>query len=282
MLRRITKHVNEQNWFAVGLDLMVVVVGIFLGLQVADWSQYRSDRQREHEYLERLRVDFSKSSLTLRQMIETYDMLQERQSHVLLILKKDVGQITEDDLDFIADNLRVWSFWRQVDLELGTINELISSGEMKLIRDKDIRRHLFAFHAGNETIRSQLSYFRDWFLATKSQFMYEGIEFSAHAASLRKQKVHTNTVEGLQQAMTSTKSRVVDIVALKSARSVAGLTELHGPRRIMMTILEEQAVRCEETFDLLIKATSGRSLRKGVHAQYHPRSRGEMQDRQRS
>ena len=32
ILRRFTKHLSEQNWFAVWLDVIVVVVGIFLGM----------------------------------------------------------------------------------------------------------------------------------------------------------------------------------------------------------------------------------------------------------
>lgn len=49
ILRRFMKHVTDQNWFAVGLDVIVVIVGIFLGLQVQQWY----DRQAEiaEEYI---------------------------------------------------------------------------------------------------------------------------------------------------------------------------------------------------------------------------------------
>lgn len=33
ILRRFAEHVKGHNWFAVGLDLIVVVVGIYIGLQ---------------------------------------------------------------------------------------------------------------------------------------------------------------------------------------------------------------------------------------------------------
>jgi hypothetical protein len=36
ILRSVTKHVKEQNWFAVGLDLLIVVFGVFIGPQVAN------------------------------------------------------------------------------------------------------------------------------------------------------------------------------------------------------------------------------------------------------
>jgi hypothetical protein len=33
IFRRISEHIGKQSWSAVGLDLIVVVVGIYLGLQ---------------------------------------------------------------------------------------------------------------------------------------------------------------------------------------------------------------------------------------------------------
>lgn len=47
LLRRVTKHVKDQNWFAVGIDFIIVVVGVFIGIQVANWNDARSD---EHNY----------------------------------------------------------------------------------------------------------------------------------------------------------------------------------------------------------------------------------------
>ena len=32
ILRRITQHIKAQNWFAVGLDYVIVVVGVFIGI----------------------------------------------------------------------------------------------------------------------------------------------------------------------------------------------------------------------------------------------------------
>jgi len=33
ILRRLTKHVKDQNWFAVGLDFVIVVIGVFVGMR---------------------------------------------------------------------------------------------------------------------------------------------------------------------------------------------------------------------------------------------------------
>ena len=61
ILRRITEHVKTQNWFAVALDFVIVVAGVFIGIQVSNWNQARADRAREHELLVDLRADIAES-----------------------------------------------------------------------------------------------------------------------------------------------------------------------------------------------------------------------------
>lgn len=43
LLRRISKHVKDQNWFAVGLDFVIVVIGVFFGIQIGNWNDARLD-----------------------------------------------------------------------------------------------------------------------------------------------------------------------------------------------------------------------------------------------
>ncbi|MEN7341740.1 MAG: hypothetical protein AAAFM81_02310 [Pseudomonadota bacterium] len=45
-LRSITKHLKEQNWTAVGIDLVIVVVGVFIGIQVSNWNTEREEENR--------------------------------------------------------------------------------------------------------------------------------------------------------------------------------------------------------------------------------------------
>ena len=54
LLRSITQHVKDQNWFAVALDFLIVVVGILIAFQITNWNEKRSERSNEVHYLERL------------------------------------------------------------------------------------------------------------------------------------------------------------------------------------------------------------------------------------
>ena len=52
LLRRITQHVKDQNWFAVALDFIIVVAGVVIGIQVANWNDNRAARAETDRTLE--------------------------------------------------------------------------------------------------------------------------------------------------------------------------------------------------------------------------------------
>jgi len=63
LLRRLTQHVKDQNWFAVGLDFVIVVAGILIAFQITNWSEARKDRQDEKVFLQDLHDDIFRASL---------------------------------------------------------------------------------------------------------------------------------------------------------------------------------------------------------------------------
>lgn len=46
LFRRLAEHVKAQNWTAVALDFVIVVVGVYIGLQVSNWNETRSENER--------------------------------------------------------------------------------------------------------------------------------------------------------------------------------------------------------------------------------------------
>lgn len=57
LLRRLMAHVRRQDWTAVGIDFVIVVIGVFVGIQVANWNEARLEAQRAQGFLERLSGD---------------------------------------------------------------------------------------------------------------------------------------------------------------------------------------------------------------------------------
>ena len=61
LLRRITQHVKDQNWFAVFVDFVIVVIGVFIGIQVANWNETRTSKVALQSLLGRLTEEVSQN-----------------------------------------------------------------------------------------------------------------------------------------------------------------------------------------------------------------------------
>lgn len=64
-LRRLNEHIGQQNWLAVGLDFLIVVAGVFIGLQLGNWNTARADRAAYQDALERYRAEVVTNLATL-------------------------------------------------------------------------------------------------------------------------------------------------------------------------------------------------------------------------
>lgn len=63
LLRSITQHVKDQNWFAVSIDFCIVVVGVFIGIQVANWNTSLANKLEEKKLNRDSWLSLSKSNL---------------------------------------------------------------------------------------------------------------------------------------------------------------------------------------------------------------------------
>ena len=59
ILRKLAESIRQQNWFTVLVEILIVVIGIFVGLQVDDWNRTRIQLSEESEYLTRLSDDLN-------------------------------------------------------------------------------------------------------------------------------------------------------------------------------------------------------------------------------
>ena len=73
LLRRISKHVKDQNWFAVFIDFAIVVVGVFIGLQVANWNAAQSNKAELRVSLERLNKEVSQNMGIIEKVLTHYE-----------------------------------------------------------------------------------------------------------------------------------------------------------------------------------------------------------------
>lgn len=65
ILRRVIAHVRKQEWTAIWIDLVIVVVGVFIGIQVANWNEARADGAAYEAALGRLNAEIDTNLASL-------------------------------------------------------------------------------------------------------------------------------------------------------------------------------------------------------------------------
>ena len=54
IFRRITRAFLNQDWSTVIIELLVLIIGVFLGIQVSNWNEDRQNASRTQNYYSRL------------------------------------------------------------------------------------------------------------------------------------------------------------------------------------------------------------------------------------
>ena len=142
ILRRITQHVREQNWFAVGLDFAIVVIGVFIGIQVSNWNEQVAVNAEKDRYLQQLSAEYRAIETTLERHVADYRRSVGASAGVLDVLRGD-APIVEAKLE--SDLLATASF-RVPPRSPPTLQELVSSGKVDLIDNHALRTELLEAH----------------------------------------------------------------------------------------------------------------------------------------
>lgn len=69
ILRRLSQSIKEQNWTAIVIEFILLVAGVFLGMQVSNWNQESGERAAEIGYLGGLKEDVDYSIRRLRGLV---------------------------------------------------------------------------------------------------------------------------------------------------------------------------------------------------------------------
>lgn len=159
LLRRITQHVQTQNWFAVILDFLIVVVGVFIGIQVANWNDALQANLREQQIIDRLYEDH---------------VALEEELDIDIRFLSSVTQGIEDMEKLIIDypdgaNPKILSTFFETAFNLpaitghsDTYEQLVASGDMNLLSSEQLRSGLVSHATVTRTLVHRDQAVREW------------------------------------------------------------------------------------------------------------------------
>ena len=134
ILRRLARSLREQDWTAISIEFVLLVLGVFLGIQVANWNAGRETRQKSAVFTERLKDDLRAEGWRYRFLLAYYDDVRAAAEAAVDALANKAPLSNEQ---LLVNAYRATQY-KQGAARRATYDELISTGNIGLIEDRKL------------------------------------------------------------------------------------------------------------------------------------------------
>lgn len=174
--RKIRESLLRENKFsryllyAIG-EIILVVIGILIALQINNWNEGRKSANQENLYLKRLlsenREDmrtFSNNIAELKKGIETVKTLSTALNH---------SDTADEQLVLAArDFFQYGSIYPAFSSSTSTFDDLSSTGNLIVIRNTELRDQLVKHYAKHKQVAEWIHIGTEWALPNDAPFTY--------------------------------------------------------------------------------------------------------------
>ena len=134
ILRRVIEHVRNQQCTAIGIDLVIVVLGVFIGIQVANWNEARLTRDKAAVFTQRLEDDLRAEAWRYQFLLAYYRDIRDATEATADALS---GEKPLSNEELLVNAYRATQY-KQGAARRATYDELISTGNVGLIEDREL------------------------------------------------------------------------------------------------------------------------------------------------
>jgi hypothetical protein len=141
-------NLRKYFWYALG-EILLVVIGILIALQINNWNEERKMRERESFYLKELKVDFERNRMEAKSLVQ-FSKNQVANINLLLDSMNNPDQVTDHTLWFTALN-HAWFLPHPVFVD-NAWTQLQSTGNLTLIKNDTLIREIGDFYQNVESM----------------------------------------------------------------------------------------------------------------------------------
>ncbi len=140
-LRRIRRSLIEEGQlrkylvYAVG-EILLVMIGILLALQVNNWNEGKKNRALESEYLQRIAVDLKITEQSVDDKLKHWQTSAEATDFLLASLADPSLEVSSIHLAIALRRMAAIQLPASINT---TYNDLQSTGNIRLLRDRTVR-----------------------------------------------------------------------------------------------------------------------------------------------
>ena len=126
--------------YAIG-EILLVVIGILIALQINNWNENRKERSNEIKILNTLNAEFTRNGNTLDSLLLELKVIEQSLSFVLQKIEPNPKiNFTAVELDSILYNSFDNPVWKRSEY---TLRNLESSGKLSALSNEDLRSKLY-------------------------------------------------------------------------------------------------------------------------------------------
>ena len=147
IFRRIRQnHLADSNMgkymkYAIG-EIILVMVGILLALQVSNWNQQRLAAEKEQLLLEALHEEFLDNKSQLEDVVFIHERSLAGAQSMISLFPIDLENI---NIDTLSERMRHWGNWNTFNPSQGVIRSLVNTSSFELISDPELRALLVSW-----------------------------------------------------------------------------------------------------------------------------------------
>ena len=130
--------------YAIG-EILLVVIGILIALQVNNWNEQRKDRIQERMFLVRLEAEVSNDIENISNSIRANKSRMQRAEFLLAAI--DQPQLAEDSATYFIQSIEYAGYTNNPVVSDNTFEEIKSSGKLSLIRNEKLRSAIQEYYS---------------------------------------------------------------------------------------------------------------------------------------
>ncbi len=151
ILRRLQQGLRARDWGTVAVELAIVIVGVFIGIEASNWNQARRDRAEERRYYAQLVDDLRHDQTMLSEALERVAHHDEAAEKTLAAIR--AGAVPSSERGQFAVRIHYAGFIYLPRATRRTYDELLSTGNLGLLRDAKAKAAIADYYETFEDIR---------------------------------------------------------------------------------------------------------------------------------
>lgn len=144
MLKRIALFVRNHDWFAVVVEVLVVVIGLLLAFQLEGWRAQLEERNQERLYVDRLIDDLNADIPGIEFAIALQSMRLDLIELLMKVATEPEAASAEPAMFLGAVDQAAYTYTPA--LTSHTFENLRATGDLRLIRSDEVKDVLFDYY----------------------------------------------------------------------------------------------------------------------------------------